>query len=840
MDPAELVGFALDITEHKRAQERVLQLNRLLATISEVNKLIVHAESRQHLLEGSCRILTEHGGFPLAWVGFNDAAKERITPVARAGTATSYLDGLDIRLDHSPEELGPAGIAVRENRPVVVADVSAAPAPRRVRARQLAGGFQSFAAFPVRRQGSVWGVLLVYAVEPRAIGDDETALLNELAGDLGFALEALDNREKRQQAEEALRRAEEQHRLLFESSPVPLWVVDRETLRYLAVNDAAVEHYGYSREEFLSMAMDQIRPAEEMEAIRKALPREGSGSQERGVWHHLKKDGTVLLVEIATHALTFNGRSAWLVRAFDVTERISAEEALAKSELYYRSLIENAVDITAVIGPDGAVRFASPSAERILGYPAEERSKRNIMELIHPEDRPEVQGRLRRNADGRSSFLFQEFEMRLRHHDGSWRTLSVIGKHLPPETGMSGLIINARDLTERQKLEAQLRQAQKMEAVGLLAGGIAHDFNNILTTILGYGELTSSTLAPDSPLKANLEEIRGAAERAANLTRQLLAFSRKQVLQPRVLDLNATVEGLDRMLRRLIGENIILASAFAPDLWPVKADPGQIEQVVMNLAVNARDAMPGGGRLTLESANIDVDEAWLKRDPDAPPGRYVLLSVSDSGTGMDEATKKRIFEPFFTTKEPGKGTGLGLATVYGIVMQSGGHIEVDSEPGHGTRFRIYLPVAEGAPGAARSGFSLRAARGTETVLVVEDEQPVRALTLGILKTFGYTTLEAAEPAKAVRLCREHPGPIHLLLTDVVMPGMDGRKLARQCQAQRPDLKVLFMSGYTADAAALKGVLDPDLSFLPKPFTPSSLARKVREVLDASRASTDSA
>jgi CheY-like chemotaxis protein len=370
-----------------------------------------------------------------------------------------------------------------------------------------------------------------------------------------------------------------------------------------------------------------------------------------------------------------------------------------------------------------------------------------------------------------------------------------------------------------------------MEAIGRLAGGIAHDFNNILTAILGYGDLASSTLAPDSPLRANLEEIHHAAERAAGLTRQLLIFSRKQVLQPKILDLNAEVEGTERLLRRLIGEDVVLVTTLTAGVRPVRADPGQIEQVILNLAVNARDAMPRGGRLTIETANVDFDETWAEQHPGTPPGRYVLLAVSDSGTGMDEATKSRIFEPFFTTKEAGKGTGLGLATVYGIVEQAGGRIEVESEPGRGAKFRIYLPSVEGVPVSASSGSSRRAVRGTETVLVVEDEGQVRRLITKTLGAFGYEVLEAAQPAEALRLCREHPKPIHLLLTDVVMPGMNGPDLAGRCRGLRADVKVIFMSGYTADAMPLQGI-EPGLNFLSKPFTPSALASKVREVLDA--------
>jgi CheY-like chemotaxis protein len=387
------------------------------------------------------------------------------------------------------------------------------------------------------------------------------------------------------------------------------------------------------------------------------------------------------------------------------------------------------------------------------------------------------------------------------------------------------------------QLEQQFRQAQKMEAVGRLAGGVAHDFNNLLTVISGNADLLLEDLAPEDPHRRDVEEMRKAAESAASLTRQLLAFSRQQVLKPRVLDVNAVLAGAEKLLKRLIGEEIQLVALLGSDLGRVKADPGQLEQVVMNLAVNARDAMPNGGKLTLETANVDLDDTYLQGHPVAKPGPYVMLAVSDTGVGMDEHTKARIFEPFFTTKETGKGTGLGLATVYGIVKQSQGFIWVYSEPQHGTTFKIYLPrvdqPAERVQDVVPAGESLQ---GTETILIVEDTAGVRAAAGTVLKRRGYTVLEAPDGAAALRRAAEHRGPIALLLTDVVMPGMSGRDLARQLGAVRPDLRVLFMSGYTDDAIVRHGVLEPGVMYLQKPFTPDSLGRKVREALDSPRGS----
>src|SRR3954470_2057441 len=506
---------------------------------------------------------------------------------------------------------------------------------------------------------------------------------------------------RQQRAVLMLRETEGRFRLLFAANPHPMWVVDLESLRFLEVNDAAVRRYGYTREEFLTMRLTQIRPPDEVPKLLSNLADE-NGIREFGVWKHRCKDGQLVSVEIHAEPIDFSGRPAMLVLS--------------------------------------------------------------------------------------------------------------------------------QDLTERQKLEEQLRQSQKMEAVGTLAGGIAHDFNNLLTVIKGYSCLVMDRVKDDEQLAREVGQIEKAAEKAAGLTRQLLAFSRRQVLQPRNMNVNNIVASVDNMLRRVIGENIEIVNQFAPDLGTVRADPSQVEQIILNLAVNARDAMPNGGKLTFRTSNVVLDEPFAREHIGVKQGRNVLLEVSDTGHGMDEETQRHIFEPFFTTKEVGRGTGLGLSTVYGIVKQSDGYIAVSSAVGKGTSFRIYLPRVDQPAAAADANESGTRRVGFETILLVEDEEVVRQLANRILAASGYKVLLAKSGEEAERICIEYSGAIQLLITDVVMPGMSGRDLVQKIAGKRPGMKVLYMSGYT-EQVLQETDIKSGVGFLEKPFSPAALQRRVREVLE---------
>ena len=509
-----------------------------------------------------------------------------------------------------------------------------------------------------------------------------------------------------------------------------------------------------------------------------------------------------------------------------------AAAAAQSTEARFRSLLETALDIITVIGPDGRFRYQSPALERVLGYRPEELAGQSVFEFIHPDDQARERRALEAGSAGGGAI--RNSECRFRHKNGSWRILDVVGRVVQDEKEGPSIVLNVHDVTERKALEGQLLQSQKMEAIGQLAGGVAHDFNNLLTAILGYSELLATEVGEKSPLLESIDEIRKAGERAASLTRQLLAFSRRQILAPTVLDLNALIANLEKMLHRLIGEDFQLITVLDRVIGRVKADPGQIEQIILNLAVNARDAMPKGGRLTIETQDVDLDETYAREHVTVRPGSYVMLAVTDTGEGMSAETKAHMFEPFFTTKGQGKGTGLGLATVYGIVKQSGGYVWVYSERGRGTTFKVYLPRVEGDAEAIEARRPDRAAlRGTETILLVEDDESVRTLTRILLEANGYMVWEATGIEDALKAAREGAGPIHLLLTDVVMPEMSGSELAARIVAFRPDIRVLYMSGYTDDAVVRHGLVAEGLSFLQKPFTPDALALKVRQVLGKS-------
>jgi two-component system, cell cycle sensor histidine kinase and response regulator CckA len=631
-----------------------------------------------------------------------------------------------------------------------------------------------------------------------------------------------------------VQKAEENYRSIFENAVEGIFQ-STPAGRFLTVNPAMARILGYdSPEEVVEDVADisnQIYVHPEDRVKSNALEKD-QGFLHGFEFEAYRKNGERIWLSLNRRVIRDeNGIEIYREGSVEnISERKRSEEELSKSEERYRDLVENAHDIIYSQDLEGNYTSMNQAGAQITGYTHAEALALNITQTVAPEFLARAREMLTAKLAGER---VTAYEMDIIAKDGHRITVEANTKlvyHDGVAIGIQGI---ARDVTERKLLEEQLRQSQKMEAIGQLAGGVAHDFNNLLTAINGYSSLALQRLEDGHPIRSYLEEVKKAGDRAANLTRQLLAFGRKQILQPVAVNLNDVVTDLNKMLRRLIGEDIELMAKLDPALKRIKADPGQIEQVLVNLVVNARDAMPEGGKLTIETARVELDQEYANTHVGVAPGGYVMLAVSDTGTGMDEAIQARIFDPFFTTKEKGKGTGLGLSTVYGIVKQSGGSIWVYSEPGHGTTFKVYLPQVVAAPQKTETAVvELAPSGGVETILLVEDEDVVRGLAAKILEQSGYKVLAASRGAEAIQMCRQRTEPIHLLLTDVVMPETSGKEVADRMTELLPGLRVLYMSGYTDEAIVHHGVLDSNVEFIQKPFTPFALVRKVREVLDS--------
>jgi PAS domain S-box-containing protein len=641
----------------------------------------------------------------------------------------------------------------------------------------------------------------------------------------------------RKRTEESLRESEEDYRLVVQNIDEVIWCVriadDPQRGQLVLMTDQVAGMTGYRAEDFLhdpDLWASLVHPDDEAvlsQSIRELAA--GRGAVTRAYRLRHRETGQYRWLE--DRLVPQTDAQGKLVGIFgvgrDITERRQAEEALREGERRFRGLFESSPDAIFVEDLDGNVLDVNPAACRLHGMGRDELLGRHVLELVPEPERERVRADFERLTRGEVERV-RGFS---RTHDGRAIPVELTTRRIS-YSGRPALLLHVRDLTERERLEEQARQAQKMEAVGRLAGGVAHDFNNLLTGICGYGELLLRGLPPDDPVREGLQLIIRASERAAGLTRQLLAFSRRQVLQPRVLDLNAVVAGMEEALRRVVGEAVRLRLRLGTGLRAVQVDPGQLEQVIVNLALNARDAMPQGGTLTLETRSAELTEAFTHTRPEVRPGPYSVLAVGDTGRGMAEEVLSHIFEPFFTTKAAGKGTGLGLATVYGVVKQSGGHVEVASTPGQGSVFEVYLPAVPECPARAEAAEApAEMPRGTETVLLVEDEDTVRAYVATILRQHGYTVLEACDSAEALEVCERHPGVIQLLLTDVVLPDLNGRELAGRLLALRPRLKVLAMSGYANEMVFERGTRNVGMAYLQKPFTSAALLGKVRQVLD---------
>ena len=637
-----------------------------------------------------------------------------------------------------------------------------------------------------------------------------------------------------------LEESERRYREIFENAKDAIYVHDLNG-RYTLVNPAAEELSGYSRDEILQLSVFDMASPEHVELICNSLKQKLTDHAPTTYEiEAIRKDGTRVPVEVSSRLIYRDGRPIGVQGSVrDISERRRAEEVVRASEQRFRDLVENANDIIFTCDMLGNITSLNRAGERVTGYTAEEALKMNFAQAVSPDDIAKVRHMLSRK---RAADVATVYDLELITKSGGRAAVEISSRAILKDGQAVGVQGIARDITDRQRMEndlrasqAQLQQSQRLEAVGQLAGGVAHDFNNLLTAIIGYSDFALRKMRANNPIRRDIEEIKKAANRAATLTRQLLAFSRKQILKPEVLDLNLVVGDMHKLLERLIGEDIDLVTTLGSDTDPVKADRGQLEQIIMNLVVNARDAMPFGGSVTIETANVVFDEAYTSEHVPVKPGKYAMLAVSDSGLGMDANTQLHIFEPFFTTKELGKGTGLGLSTVYGIVKQSGGFIWVYSELNVGTTFKIYLPsLTELHFDQELTSIDTPERTEASTVLLVEDDPLVRNVALRALESAGYKVLESGNGHGALAMAHSCDDEIDLLITDVVMPLMGGRELAQELSALHPKTSILFMSGYTDDAVVRHGIMDKDIEYLQKPFTAESLVRRVGEVLRDAR------
>jgi two-component system, cell cycle sensor histidine kinase and response regulator CckA len=627
-----------------------------------------------------------------------------------------------------------------------------------------------------------------------------------------------------------VRNSEEKYRNLINAANDAILVIDAESRLILEANSKASEMLGIPENELVGMAESKLYPGQLDEPppfLTLSTPEAKSIELQL-----LRADGTCIPVEVSASTTELGGRPALLGIYRDIRERLEAAASLRLSEERFGHLIQNLSDVITVVAVDSTMLYHSPSVERVTGYPPSSLLGKSFLDFVHPQDQAQVQAALEQVTLRTGSATPPEF--RFRHRVGSWIWLESVANNLLNDVAVGGIVVTSRDVSGRRVLEEQVRQSQKMEAVGRLAGGIAHDFNNLLMVIQGYAEIVLQEFSANPTARKGIETIVRATESAANLTRQLLSFSRKHVFSPHVLDLNSLVTRMSEMLLGLLREEMELSVKLNPEPVCVSADPGQIEQVVMNLVVNARDAMPEGGKLTLETARVRAAAGGVSRFSGLPAGDYVMLSVTDTGVGMDTETQSRIFEPFFTTKNRDEGTGLGLSVVYNIVRGSGGHVRVSSELGRGTSLQVFFPRVAATPTPESVRAPAKAARsGMETILVAEDQPDLRWMICQFLQERGYQVLEAKDGQDAVALAEQYKGPIDVLLTDVVMPHIRGSEVARRISASRPDMRIMFMSGYT------EGEFGPDSSekyegatLLQKPFELSVLAVRIREILEA--------
>ncbi len=819
-----VVGQAVgrDITALKRAEMELRLANRSLRLLESCNRAQSRVITEDEMLQAICRLLVEEGGYRLAWVGTVQQDEQKsVKPAAWWGVDEGYLKEIKVTWDDSDLGRGPTGTAIRTGRVCVnrstTMDESYGPWRRQAERH----GYASSAAIALQVEGETIGALNVYASAEDAFDENEVALLQQLANDLAYAIQALRARVRFSETQAQLASERKLLRALIDLLPDPMYVKDREG-RFLLGNAEVARVMGAeSRDALLGKTDFDFYPpdiAASFNADDQMVISSGQGLIDREEPVRIGSEGELRWA--LTTKLPLRDESGNVIGLVgmgrDITERRRAEQKIASLA---RFPDENPNPVLRV-SSDGVLMYANQAGTALFDLDANDTSYRL----------PREWRKLAKEALTAQSN--QQVEMTWKEH-----VLSLTVSPIVDEGYVNIYVLDISDLrmseTKRERLQEQLLQSQKMEAIGHLTAGIAHDFNNLLTAINGFAELLELEMAVDDPHQHYVKKIQESGESAANLVRQLMIFSRREISEPRLLHLNTVVAPMDSMLRRTLGETIELHTAVSEDSWPVRADQSQVEQVIVNLAVNARDAMPHGGRLIIETANVTLDADYARSHLDVEPGDYVMLAVSDTGVGMTSEVRQHIFEPFFTTKERGKGTGLGLATVYGIVEQSRGHIWVYTEQGAGTTFKIYLPrVQEGATETPLRPEATDMTGGDELILLVEDDDSVRNFVARVLRSLGYTVLPAASGEEALQLAAAAEEPISLLVSDVVIPDISGPDIARKLLEGQPDLKVLFVSGYTENAIVHHGVLDEGVAFLQKPLSVAVLAKKVRSVLES--------
>jgi PAS domain S-box-containing protein len=824
-----LLGTVLDITERKETARRLLQLNRIYALLSDINQNIVREKDPNAMLVAACRIAVEKGKFRMAWTGLWNAATQRLEPVASAGAVDGYLDLVKIDLGGKSRGNGPGASCLRSGKHVICNDIEDDPQYPPWRDEALRRGYHSVAAFPLKVEGQTAGVFNLYADTPRFFNEEEVQLLDELAMNISFALEVSSREKERQRIEQELQASEERYKLIFDSAPdaVLLLAADGgDTGRILAANDIAARMHGYLPGELVGKRIEDLDTPQTAAQAPERFRRISRGEGLTFEVEHRRKDGTIFPVEVTVKQIIVDGRACFLAFDRDISERRLVQEVTVRLAM----AVAQAAETIVITDTQGTVLYANPAFEKTSGYTIAEAVGQNPRLLKSGKHSNEFYRQMWETL-GRGETWHGHFINRRK--DG---TLYEEEATISPVRDAAGKMISyvavKRDVTREVQLERQFLQAQKMQSVGQLAGGVAHDFNNMLAAMMMHLSLLQCSKELTAGTQETIEELIGEAKRAANLTRQLLMFSRRSVMEVKLLDLNELVTNLLRMLGRLIGEHIIVRFDRREGLPTLEGDPGMIEQMIMNLAVNARDAMPKGGGLAIGIEAVQVDAEGVREKLDVQPGQFLCLSMADNGCGMDEATRLRLFEPFFTTKEPGKGTGLGLATVHGIVAQHKGWVEVESEVGKGTTFRVFLPASAKTITTAPKAGKMAAMRGHETILVVEDEVELRRLLTRSLRLLGYAVFEAENGQAAMNLWQKQGGKFDLLLSDMVMPeGLTGLDLAEKFKKERPNLKVIISSGYSVETAGHSRLAAHGVLYLQKPYSVESLSKTIRDCLD---------